>query len=128
MIIMFCFQPYMVICAKFQLNGEITKNLYSMQFVQTKRLKEIKYYKMEIAERVTLQLMGGLLLKIDDPNLKVKQESILDKLKNGGFGLAGKEKESEDEEPGIQKYSSQERTNFINKALKIKEGTITVED
>ena len=44
MIVMFCFQPYMVICAKFQLNGEITKNLYSMQFVQTKKIKEIKYH------------------------------------------------------------------------------------
>ena len=67
-------------------------------------------------------------MKSDDPNLIVKQESILDKLKNGGFGLAGKEKESEDEEPTQNKYSSQDRANFINKALKIKDGTISVED
>ena len=72
--------------------------------------------------------MGGLLLKSDDPNLIGKQEFLLDKLKNGGFGLAGMEKESEDEHLGLNKYSSQERANFINKALKIKEGTITVED
>jgi len=48
MIIMFCTQPYMVICAKFQVDGEITKNLYSLQFVQVNSLKEKKFYMMEI--------------------------------------------------------------------------------
>ena len=42
MIIMFCTQPYIVMCQKFQVNGEITKNLYSLYFVQQKKMDSIK--------------------------------------------------------------------------------------
>ena len=43
-----------------------------MQFVQTNRLKEISLMKNEIKERINLQMIGGLLLDKDDPELKDK--------------------------------------------------------
>lgn len=46
MIIMFCTQPYIVMCQKFQVKSEITKNIYSLYFLQVKKLEIKKLKKM----------------------------------------------------------------------------------